>query len=88
MCIRDRVIFSTHDRQEALWLSDQIIRLDGPPLTIVEVFSEKDEFPLEKGDALESVSYTHLAALALYLASPAAAYLTGQVFGVNGGLVI
>ena len=47
------VIFSTHDRQEALWLSDQIIRLDGPPLTIVEVFSEKDEFPLEKGDALE-----------------------------------
>jgi 7-alpha-hydroxysteroid dehydrogenase len=28
-----------------------------------------------------------IAACALYLASPAASYVTGEIYGVNGGLV-
>ena len=52
-------------------------------LSSEELAAVVEEIPLGRSGKAEEV-----AALALYLASPAAAYLTGQVFGVNGGLVI
>ena len=35
---------------------------------------------------LAHIQYEDIAACALYLASPAAAYVTGEIYGVNGGL--
>ena len=40
-----------------------------------------DQTPLARLGAVEDIS-----ACALYLASPAASYVTGEVYGVNGGL--
>lgn len=42
-----------------------------------------EEIPLGKGGCPADIAQT-----ALFLASPAACYLTGQVLGVNGGMVI
>ena len=42
------VLFSTHDRGEAVNLADQVLLLSGPPLRIERVFSGEEDFPLEK----------------------------------------
>ena len=52
-------------------------------LTPADLDALKDETPLERLGTPEDV-----AGAAVFLASPAAAFITGQVLSVNGGIVI
>ena len=52
-------------------------------LTTEEINDLKDEIPLNRIGTTQDVAKT-----ALFLASDGADYITGQVFGVNGGMLI
>ena len=74
-----------------------VIRLNRPesqdPIAVLEIIASENKWPLEK-HADDEVSFDcigrwgelhEIGALALYLASPAASYVTGAAFTVDGG---
>ena len=63
----------------------ELLVLEPPPEELVSLWIEQQMVDLTPLGRLGEVE--DIAACALYLASPAASYVTGEIYGVNGGLV-